>query len=66
MIDPISFRKLSLEEKQNFTDEVYPMVKTSLGENPTFKPYIDPIGSVYTRLKQAAQAISHPELNLRD
>ena len=38
------------------------MVKTSLGENPTFKPYIDPIGSVYTRLKQAAQAISHPEL----
>ena len=62
MIDPISFRKLSLEEKQNFTDEVYPMVKTSLGENPTFKPYIDPIGSVYTRLKQAAQAISHPDL----
>lgn len=62
MIDPIGFKKLSLDEKQNFTDEVYPMIKTSIGENPTFKSYVDPIGSVYTRLKQAAQTISHPEL----
>ncbi|WP_320054094.1 DUF6261 family protein [uncultured Acetobacteroides sp.] len=62
MIDPIGFKKLSLDEKQNFTDEVFPMVKTALGESPTFKSYIEPVGTVYSRLKVAAKAISHPEL----
>lgn len=62
MIDSISYRRLSLEEKQNFVDEALPILQTRLGENPTFKSHIDTVETSYNLLKASAQTISHPEL----
>lgn len=62
MIDSISYRRLSLEEKQNFVDETLPIVKTRIGENPIFKSHITQIETHYDLLKTTSQTISHPEL----
>lgn len=62
MILPTNFRKLSLTEKQNFTDEILPAVKTSLGENALFKPYIAQVEADLSHLKVSSQVLTHPEL----
>jgi hypothetical protein len=62
MIDPTNFRKLNLDEKQNFTDEVLPIVKTAIGANETYKTYIAQVEVDNTRLVKTAATLSHPEL----
>jgi hypothetical protein len=61
MIDPTSFRKLSLEEKQNFTNQVLNLIIPVLGELPEYKVLVALVKSDFDFMKKTLEGLSHPE-----
>jgi hypothetical protein len=74
MVEPTNFRKFSLNEKLNFSNEVIPVVEPVLGEQPGYKELVAEVKTSRDNLMKSSEGLSHPELteevnegdNLRD
>jgi hypothetical protein len=62
MIEAVNYRKLSLNEKINFANEVIPVVDPTLGELPEYKVLVAQVKDQRDTLMKSSEGLSHPEV----